>query len=243
MYEWSSFAPNVSTTTRGLSRFTSERMCLNQLKTSGRSSPVASRPSTSPRAPTTLEAPAACRSDWPETIESESPATHSVSLRCGLNAGLRAGFGLAAVAGGRAPGRVAGPATGGRAAGGGTSKTTSVSTLSSSPRPIASLSVCRGSSSWQPVADGRDRPRHGEPDLALPALAPGCSAVLRIPWAFSTALTARAAATTTTAIPAGIVRRERSPCGGSGGRGGGLRVRSARVASGRFGRDGHQKRK
>ena len=48
MYALSSLPPNASTTTFGCSSFTWRRISSNQLKTSGRVRPVATRPSTVP---------------------------------------------------------------------------------------------------------------------------------------------------------------------------------------------------
>ena len=59
--------------------------CSNQLKTSGRSRPLAIRPSTSPIGSIARLSPTARRIDWPGTTTRESPATQTRSGRAGVN--------------------------------------------------------------------------------------------------------------------------------------------------------------
>ena len=93
MYALSSLPPNPSTTARGWSSLTRARICSNQLKTSGRVSPVATRPSTPPTDSITGLEPAARTTAYPGVITSESPATQRRSFRSGVNATFLGGFG------------------------------------------------------------------------------------------------------------------------------------------------------
>ena len=85
MKPWSSLPPNMRTTPRGRSFSITSDTCSNQLKTSGRSSPLAIRPSTSPIGSIARLSPTARRIDWPGTTTSESPATQTRSGRAGVN--------------------------------------------------------------------------------------------------------------------------------------------------------------
>ena len=70
MKPWSSLPPNMSTTARGLSSSITSRTCVNQLKTSGRSSPLAMRPSIAVRRRRSRGCPRPSRrSDSPGTID------------------------------------------------------------------------------------------------------------------------------------------------------------------------------
>ena len=74
MKPWSSLPPNMTTTARGLRVSITSRTCVNQLKTSGRSRPLAMRPSIASTA-SIARLPAIARStDSPGTTTSESPA-------------------------------------------------------------------------------------------------------------------------------------------------------------------------
>ncbi len=129
---WSSLPPNMSTTARGLSVSMTSRTWVNQLKTSGRSSPLAMRPSIASAASTARLPATARRSDSPGTTTSESPAIQTPSLRLGVNLTRSAG--------------VSGAVTGGVFVGGGCGVATAVSISSSFSRPRADLSVLRGRS-------------------------------------------------------------------------------------------------
>ena len=94
MNPWSSLPPNMRTTARGLRVSITSRTCVNQLKTSGRSSPLAIRPSIASTASTARLPATARRSDSPGTTTSESPAIqrrsfcfgrelHALRRRCG----------------------------------------------------------------------------------------------------------------------------------------------------------------
>ncbi len=85
MKPWSSLPPNMRTTARGFSFPITSDTCSNQLKTSGRSRPLAMRPSTSPIGSIARLSPTARRIDWPGTTTSESPATQIRSGRVGVN--------------------------------------------------------------------------------------------------------------------------------------------------------------
>ena len=79
MKPWSSLPPNMRTIARAFFSRGSSRTCRNQLKTSGRSSPLAIRPSTGPTGSRTRLEPAARRIDSPGTTTSESPAIQTRS--------------------------------------------------------------------------------------------------------------------------------------------------------------------
>ena len=84
MKSWSSLPPNMSTTARGFLDSITSRTCVNQLKTSGRSRPLAMRPSIASAA-SNARFPAISRStDSPGTTTSESPAIHSRSFFVGV---------------------------------------------------------------------------------------------------------------------------------------------------------------
>ncbi len=93
MNPWSSLPPNMTTAARGFCSCITSRVCLNQLKTSGRSSPLAMRPSISPTGSMTGLEPIRRRSDWPGTTTSESPAIQRRSWRLGENFSRRGGGG------------------------------------------------------------------------------------------------------------------------------------------------------
>ena len=153
MNPWSSLPPNMTTTARGLRFSIVSRTCVNQLKTSGRSRPVAIRPSMASTA-SNARLPAIARStDSPGTTTSESPAIHTRSFFFGVNLTRAAGSGVA---------------TGGGGVGRGAA--TAVSISSSSERPSAALSAWRGRSSRSAPETVSSGSGHGERDVSLPAL-------------------------------------------------------------------------
>ena len=154
MKPWSSFPPNMRTTARGFRFSMTSRTCVNQLKTSGRSSPLAIRPSIASAA-STARFPATSRStDSPGTTTRESPAIHRRSFFSGVNFTRSGGLGRDR----RRRLRL------GRGA------TTAVSTSSSSDRPSAALRAARGRSSSNAPLTLSSGPGHAEGDVALPPL-------------------------------------------------------------------------
>ena len=133
MKPWSSFPPNMSTTARGLSFSITSRTCVNQLKTSGRSSPLAMRPSIAfdgiDRSVAGDGAEERLARDDDERVAGDPHA--QLALRRELRRAARAS---------PASSRV------GVVAGGCGGATTAVSTSSSSSRPSAALSPRRGRS-------------------------------------------------------------------------------------------------
>ena len=188
----------MRTTARGCSVFITFRRCVNQLKTSGRSRPLAILPSTSPvRAIARLPA-VARRSDSPGTMTSESPAIQSRSGREGLNFWRGGGGG------------------GSLAAGGSAGSATAVSIRSSCERPSTAFKPRLGrsrSSAWLTSSRG------SATESATSRFQPSgwMCADLRIPGAFRNRPRRSAASDTTTADPAELSRRPPSPSR-SGGR-------------------------
>ena len=179
----------MRTTPRGFRVSMTSRTCVNQLKTSGRSSPLAIRPSIASAA-STARFPATARStDSPGTTTSESPAIHSRSFFSGVNFTrfggedrVVAGFGF------------------------GCGATTAVSTSSSSDRPSAALRAARGRSSRSapltlssgPVTPSATSRFHPSGWIVADLWRPG---------AFSSSATKSPAADTTIAEPAECRRR------------------------------------
>jgi len=75
----------MRTTARGFSFRSTSGTCVNQLKASGRSRPLAILPSTGPIGSIARLAPTARRIEWPGTTMSESPAIQSRSGCFGEN--------------------------------------------------------------------------------------------------------------------------------------------------------------
>ena len=200
MKSWSSLPPNMATTAPGRSLLRILlRTSVNQLKTSGRSSPVAIRPSTLLLASIARFPATARRSDSPGTITSESPTVQSRSGWDGEKRVRRGGTetgvcGLTSDVGGTA---------------------TAVSITSSPERPSAAFSPRRGSSrskAWLTFASGPDS------RSARSRFHPcGCPAAdLWMPGAFSTAPSTSATSATTNAEPAEWSRRPPSAVRSSG---------------------------
>jgi hypothetical protein len=91
-----SLPPKLRTTTFGFSSFTFVVISWNQLKTSGRVSPVATWPSTPPTDSIAGLPPAARTIAYPGVMTSESPATQIRIFFFGEKAIFAAGFGFAA---------------------------------------------------------------------------------------------------------------------------------------------------
>ena len=190
MKPWSSLPPNMRTTARGLRVSITSRTCVNQLKTSGRSSPLAIRPSIASAA-SSARFPATSRStDSPGTTTRESPAIHSRSFFSGVNF-TRCGGAVGVVTG---------------VVGFGCGATTTVSTSSSFERPSTSLSAARGrSSSSAPLTPSSGPVTPSATSRFQPS--GWIVADLWRPGAFSRSATRSPAAETTIADPAECSRR------------------------------------
>ena len=166
MYDLSSFPPKARTTARGRSSLTWARISSNQLKTSGRVRPVATRPSTPPTDSITGLDPAARTIAYPGVITSESPATQSFSFRSGVNAtflGFAGGVRLRR----RARRRLRrGPRRRGRRLG---ERDLRVDLVAARP-PDERLDADARPVEQQGVADVRERAGEGDRDVARPAV-------------------------------------------------------------------------
>jgi hypothetical protein len=157
MYALSSFPPKPSTTARGRSSLTRALISSNQLNTSGRVSPVATRPSTVPTGSIAGLPPAARTIAYPGVITSESPATQIFSFFLGEKASFFGLAGFDAGGGVRVVGRVVVRPGPGDCAGAGAGRPRSVSISSASERPTSACRPLRGrsrSSAWLTPASG-----------------------------------------------------------------------------------------